>query len=155
MWLRFFSVKKSLTLWISIKTTSVSKCQHPELKAITYVAPFYKPHLYFLKCQIRFFLYLTRWPYLTLLISFLFHFRDEFRQTGTFDMKKNAELYFSSLPSSFASTQQWKDYKNLEIQVRKKNQSSSRCLAIVWNEQRFPYGEDCCLENNINLRLSV
>ena len=49
-----FFVKRSLALWISIKTTSVSKCQHPELKAITY-APFYKPHLYFLKCQIRFF----------------------------------------------------------------------------------------------------
>ena len=47
MWFGFFSVKRSLTLWISIKTTSACKSQHPELKAITYVVPFYKPHLYF------------------------------------------------------------------------------------------------------------
>ena len=46
MWFGFFSVKRSLTLWISIKTTSACKCQHPELKAITYVVPSYKPHLY-------------------------------------------------------------------------------------------------------------
>ena len=115
-----FFVKRSLALWISIKTTSVSKCQHPELKAITYVASFYKPHLYFLKCQIRFFLYLTRWPYLTSLISFLFHFRDGFRQTGTFDMKRMQTSTFHHFQAHLHHL--WKDYKNLEIQVRKMNQ---------------------------------
>ena len=119
MWLRFFSVKRSLALRISIKTTSVSKCQHPELKAITY-APFYKPQLYFLKCQIRFFC--TWLDGRIWLYWFLFSFIP-----GTNFGRLELLIWKRMQTSTFHHFQAhlhhfWKDYKNLEIQVRKMNQ---------------------------------